>query len=78
MRANSADRNLRDFDQGGEVSIPLDGLSEPRLHRAATGGMREGLLPGNKKYLQGDKIPKGKSGGGGGGNGEGGADGRGR
>ncbi len=67
VRANSKDRALRDFDQGGEVKIPLDSLHEPRLHRASSGGMREGLLPGNKKYLQGDTIPKEKSGGGGGG-----------
>ena len=77
VRTNSGGRNLRDFDQGGEVTIPIDGLSEPRLHRASSGGTREGLLPGNKKYLQGDKIPKDKSGSGaGGGNGDGGADGQ--
>ena len=74
VRANSKDRSLRDFDQGGEVSIAVDGLREPRLHRAASGGVREGLLPGNKKYLQGDTIPKEKRGGGGGGGQDGAAD----
>ena len=73
VQSSAKDRALRDFDQGAEVSIPVDGLREPRLHRDARGGTREGLLPGNKKYLQGDKIPKEKSGGGGGGS-EGNAD----
>ncbi len=65
VRESSKGRGVRDIDQGGEVSIPVDGLREPRLHRASTGGHREVVLPGNKKYLQGDAIPKQKSGGGG-------------
>ena len=77
VRTSSKDRSIRDFDGGGEVTIPVDGLREPRLHRASDGGRREGLLPGNKKYLQGDKIPKEKSGGGGGGS-QGSADGSGQ
>ena len=64
VRENSKDRGVRDIDQGGEISIPVDGLREPRLHRASSGGQREVVLPGNKKYLQGDKIPKQKGGGG--------------
>lgn len=75
VRASSKDRSLRDFDQGGEVSLPVDGLREPRLHRARAGGIREGLLPGNKKYLRGDTIPKQKGGGGGSSGSEGGTDG---
>ena len=77
VRSNSKDRAIQDFDQGGQISIPADSLREPRLHRASSGGAREGLLPGNKKYLQGDTIPKEKSGGGGGGGSEGSADGKG-
>lgn len=64
VRESSRTRGLRDIDQGGEVSIPVDGLREPRLHRASTGGKREVVLPGNKKYLQGDTISKEKSSGG--------------
>ena len=62
VQNQSKDRSLKDFDQGGEVSISVDSLREPRLHRASSGGVREGLLPGNKKYLQGDRIPKEKQG----------------
>ena len=65
VRENSKGRGVRDIDQGGEISIPVDGLREPRLHRSSSGGAREVVLPGNKKYLQGDKIPKPKSGSGG-------------
>ena len=67
VQTSSKTRSLKDFDQGGEVIIPVDSLREPRLHRASSGGVREGLLPGNKKYLQGDRIPKEKQGGGRGG-----------
>ena len=65
VRTSSKNRSIKDLDQGGEVKIPLDGLREPRLRRASTGGIRDGLLPGNKKFLQGDTIPKDPAGGGG-------------
>ena len=65
VRNSSKDRSIKDVDQGGEVTIPLDGLKEPRLRRSSSGGLREGLFPGNKKYLQGDSIPRDPSGGGG-------------
>jgi uncharacterized sporulation protein YeaH/YhbH (DUF444 family) len=54
-------------DQGGhEIEIPLDGLGEPQFHHGP-GGIRDRVLPGNKKYLEGDKIsrPQGGKGGGG-------------
>ncbi len=62
VRNSSKDRSIKDVDQGGEVTIPLDGLKEPRLRRSSSGGLREGLFPGNKKYLQGDSIPRDPSG----------------
>lgn len=65
VRKSTKDRSIKDFDQGGEVSIPIDTLREPRLHRSPTGGLREGVLPGNKKFVQGDVVPKKKTGGGG-------------
>ena len=76
VRNHSKDRSIKDFDQGGEIRIPVDSLREPRLHRSSQGGYREGLLPGNKKFVQGDTIPKEKGGGGGRGQ-EGGEDGEG-
>ena len=76
VRQSGKDRSIKDFDQGGEVRIPLDGVREPRLRRSSTGGKREGLLPGNKKFLEGDTIPRDPSGGGGSGS-EGATDGSG-
>lgn len=76
VRNGAKDRSIKDFDQGGEINIPVDTLREPRLHRSSQGGVREGLLPGNKKYVRGDTIPKEKQSGGGGGP-EGSADGKG-
>ena len=72
VRKSSEGRSIKDFDQGGEISIPIDSLREPRLHRSSQGGLREGVLPGNKKFVEGDTIPRPK--GGGGGSGSGGSD----
>jgi uncharacterized sporulation protein YeaH/YhbH (DUF444 family) len=65
VRDISANRGIRDAEQGGEVAIPLDSVREPALRRASTGGMREYLLPGNKEYVEGDTIPRPPRGGGG-------------
>ncbi|MFZ4121634.1 MAG: YeaH/YhbH family protein [Caulobacterales bacterium] len=69
----SAKRSIKDLDQGGDVSIPADGVSEPSLRRAGQGGVRDYLLPGNKKFVEGDEIERPDDGqGGGGGPGQGG------
>ena len=65
VRKSSQDRSIKDFDQGGEVEIPLDSMREPRLRQSGSGGHREGLLPGNKKFVQGDTVPKEQKSGGG-------------
>ena len=77
VRNSTKGRSIKDFDRGGEVSIPAESLREPRLQRSATGGVRERLLPGNKKFVQGDTIAKRRSGGGGSGGAEGSASGEG-
>jgi len=64
VRDSTKDRNIRDVGQGGEVSIPLEGVREPQLRRAGAGGSREYVLPGNKEYLEGDTIARPPSGGG--------------
>jgi uncharacterized sporulation protein YeaH/YhbH (DUF444 family) len=65
VRNSTKERSIKDVDQGGEVTIPLDGIREPRLRRASSGGTREGLFPGNRKFVQGDTIPRDPEGGGG-------------
>src|SRR5215213_7608395 len=64
VRDGSKERHIKDIEQGGEVSIPLDGVREPRFHRAAGGGTRDHVLPGNKEFIEGDALPRPPRGGG--------------
>jgi uncharacterized protein len=64
VKRSSQDRGIRDVLQGGEVSIPLDGMDEPRFRRAPC-GTREQIFPGNRKFVEGDVIPRPDEGGGG-------------
>jgi uncharacterized sporulation protein YeaH/YhbH (DUF444 family) len=75
VRDSSQDRNIPDILQGGEISIPPDGLGEPRF-RPGQGGIQDAVLPGNRTYTEGDYIPRpeGGSGGQGSGAGQGGGD----
>ena len=66
------DRRLADMESGGEIRVPKKDLSEPSFN-FGHGGDREFVMPGNREYVAGDRIPRPEGGGGGGGgNGEGG------
>src|SRR5437764_11176575 len=65
------ERNLADMEQGGEVRIPKKDISEPSFG-FGRGGDREFVLPGNREFVTGDKIPRPKQGGSGGSGNEGG------
>jgi uncharacterized protein len=56
VKKSSQNRDIKDVLEGGEVSIPLDGMNEPRFHRE--GGTRDMVLPGNKKFAEGDILPR--------------------
>jgi uncharacterized protein len=56
VKKTSHDRDIKDVLEGGEVSIPLDGMDEPRFRRE--GGTRDMVLPGNKKFIEGDMLPR--------------------
>ena len=56
VKKSSEHRDIKDVLDGGEVSIPLDGMNEPRFHRE--GGTRDLVLPGNKKFVEGDMLPR--------------------
>jgi len=56
VKKTSQDRDIKDVLEGGEVSIPLDGMDEPRFRRE--GGTRDMVLPGNKKFIEGDWLPR--------------------
>lgn len=64
VREASSTRSIKDAGKGGEVSIPAGGVHEPHLRRASQGGVRDYVLPGNKKYIEGDTIPRPEQGGG--------------
>src|SRR6201982_1551358 len=56
VRKSSEGRDIKEVLEGGEVSIPLDGMNEPRFRRE--GGTRDMVLPGNKKFVEGDMLPR--------------------
>jgi hypothetical protein len=56
VKKSSEGRDIKDVLEGGEVSIPLDGMAEPRFRRE--GGTRDMVLPGNKKFIEGDMLPR--------------------
>jgi uncharacterized protein len=56
VKKSSQERDIKDVLEGGEVSIPLDGMNEPRFRRE--GGTRDVVLPGNKKFIEGDILPQ--------------------
>ncbi|MCA1456513.1 YeaH/YhbH family protein [Bradyrhizobium sp. BRP22] len=62
VKKTSQDRDIKDVLEGGEVTIPLDGMDEPRFRRE--GGTRDMVLPGNKKFIEGDILPRPNQGGG--------------
>jgi uncharacterized protein len=56
VKKSSQDRDIKDVLEGGEVSIPLDGMEEPRFR--TEGGTRDMVLPGNKRFVEGDILPR--------------------
>src|SRR5215472_18576045 len=64
VKHSSQGRDIQDVVQGGEVTIPLSGVDEPRLRRGS-GGIRDRVLPGNKKFIEGDVLPRPSEGAGG-------------
>ena len=48
-------RSISDVERGEDIHIPKKDLSEP-VFGHGQGGMRETVHPGNKEYVQGDRI----------------------
>jgi uncharacterized protein len=61
VRDSSQKRDIPEILGGGEVSIPLDGVDEPRFRRGS-GGVRDLVLSGNRKYVEGDVLPRSSGG----------------
>ncbi|WP_142849321.1 YeaH/YhbH family protein [Telmatospirillum sp. J64-1] len=49
-------RRVSEVDAGESVSVPVDGISEPSFRKS--GGSRDFVLPGNQKFIKGDRIPR--------------------
>ena len=58
-----------DVDAAHGVPMPTDGANEPTFQPARGSGERNYVLPGNKQFSAGDRLPKPEAGGGGGGRG---------
>lgn len=67
VRDATRGRDVRGFDEGAEVTIPAHGVREPSFKRAVDEGVRDVVLPGNTRYVAGDRIDRPPSGSGGGG-----------
>src|ERR1700749_4088886 len=52
----SEGRNIKDVLEGGGASVPPDVMDEPRFRRE--GGTRDMVLPGNKKFIEGDYLQR--------------------
>lgn len=64
---------IKDISSGkGKVKIPIKGIEEPKFNNDPNTGNKEYILPGNKKFREGDSLPKPPGGGKGSGNDEGG------
>ena len=64
-----ARRSITDTGSGEKVGIPQRDISEPVFHHGQ-GGVREGVYPGNKDFVPGDRIKRPPGSGGGGGDGQ--------
>ena len=62
------ERRLADMESAGEVHVPRKDIAEPSFG-FGRGGDREFVLPGNREYVTGDRIPRPPGAGNGRGNG---------
>ncbi len=62
------DGSIQDNLTGGakKVKVSKKGLTQPEFQHDAHGGVRDRVLPGNKEFQQGDRLPKPEGGGAGG------------
>lgn len=58
IRAGIRSGKIVDADSEQAVSIPKKGTDEPRFKEARNSGRREHILPGNKHFAPGDRLPK--------------------
>lgn len=57
VKRSLQNRSIRDVLDGGEISVPIDGMTEPSFRRGE-GGISDQVLPGNRAFVEGDIIPR--------------------
>lgn len=62
VRTASTTRKIRELEEDGLVIIPAAGIEEPSFH-LGHGGDRSVVFPGNKEFMEGDKIKRPEGGG---------------
>lgn len=62
VKKSVSERNITDGTGGESIRIPAKSIAEPRFHHASKGGDRQRVLPGNKEFGEGDRIPKNQGG----------------
>lgn len=67
LKENLKQRGVTDAESGETVSIPSDDVHEPRFVQDCHAGKRRHVLPGNREFLEGDRIPRPSGGNGNGG-----------
>jgi uncharacterized sporulation protein YeaH/YhbH (DUF444 family) len=60
---------IADADADHVVPVPVKGTGEPSFQHAGSSGSRRHVLPGNREFVHGDRVPKPSAGGGAGGRG---------
>ena len=62
VRRSVTNKNIRDIGSNENVNIRSKDVSEPTFRNDGSSGNHKRVLPGNKEYSQGDKIPKPRNG----------------
>ena len=63
VKKSLRERTIADPASGESITIPSKSIAEPRFYNAPEGGDRKRVLPGNKQFKEGDRIPKNQGGG---------------
>ena len=58
VRQASSERKISDIEGGQSIAIPTDNLQEPTFHTDPETGRRVIVLPGNKEFVEGDRIQR--------------------
>src|SRR5438876_5958912 len=53
-----SERSIRDMEKGGVIDIPTKDISEPTFRHKPGDGDLDRVLPGNKHFSEGDRIPR--------------------